>query len=267
MGFFSTLLSRDHGEAPARPDHVAYALSHVSFAYDDGHVGLHDVTVTLGQRRIAVIGLNGSGKTTLLKLLDGSLAPTAGSVTLTAGDERLTPAGRKDRKRAGRLVGCVRREEIPESFYRSDSIAKALDEHMRARHIADSERQARIGSLLAQLDLSLWRDRPADALDSEHRHLLAVGAALCLDPVVLVADEPTKGLDEVGTAHVARALFALDRQVVFATHDTAMITRPEYAIDRTIVLDEGRIIFDGAPADAVAAYTETIRDKRRRMTA
>lgn len=49
---------------------------------------------------------------------------------------------------------------------------------------------------------------------------------------MIVADEPTKGLDEVASAHVAKALFSYDKQVVFATHDTELITRAEYAIDR-----------------------------------
>ena len=76
-----------------------------------------------------------------------------------------------------------------------------------------------------------------------------------------MADEPTTGLDEIGTAHVARALFGYNKQVVFATHDTEMIVRPEYAIDRTLVLDDHRIVFDGAPADAVAFYNELVRAK------
>ena len=63
---------------------------------------------------------------------------------------------------------------------------------------------------------------------------------------------------------MARALFALDRQVVFATHDTDMITRPEYAIDRALLLDGGRIVFDGSPQDAVTAYTDLIRRLRDR---
>ncbi|WP_052401091.1 ATP-binding cassette domain-containing protein [Bifidobacterium porcinum] len=262
MGIFSGLFSR-RDDTP-RPDHVTFTLAQASYTYEDGNTGLHDTTLTLDTRRTAVIGLNGSGKTTLLKLLDGSLAPTSGSITICADEHTLHPGSRKDRKRVEQLIGCVRREEIPNSFYRSENIAKALDAHMQARHIADAERQARIGSLLAQLDLSVWRDRPADALDSEHRHLLAIAAALCLDPAVLVADEPTKGLDEIGTAHVARALFALDRQVVFATHDTDMITRPEYAIDRALLLDGGRIVFDGSPQDAVTAYTDLIRRLRDR---
>lgn len=263
MGMFSGLFAR-RVDIP-RPDHVTFTLAHAAYTYEDGHTGLRDTTLTLDTRRTAIIGLNGSGKTTLLKLLDGSLSPTSGSLIITAGDKILEPGSRKERKSIERLVGCVRREEIPNSFYRSDSIAKALDAHMQARHVADSERQTRIGTLLAELDLSAWRDRPADALDSEHRHLLAIAAALCLDPPVLVADEPTKGLDEIGTAHVARALFALDRQVVFATHDTDMITRPEYAIDRTLLLQDGSIVFDGSARDAVAAYADMIRSMRERV--
>ena len=60
---------------------------------------------------------------------------------------------------------------------------------------------------------------------------------------------------------MAKALFGYNKQVVFATHDTEMIVRPEYAIDRTLVLDDHRIVFDGAPADAVAFYNDLVRAK------
>lgn len=101
--------------------------------------------------------------------------------------------------------------------------------------------------------------QPASALDSEKRHLLAIASALSFSPAAIVADEPTKGLDEIGSAHVARALFGYDKQVVFATHDVEMLTRPVYAIDRVLVLDEHRIVFDGAPAEAAAYYNDLIR--------
>ena len=54
-------------------------------------------------------------------------------------------------------------------------------------------------------------------------------------------------MDEIGAAHVAKALFSYNKQVIFATHDTDMIRRPEYAIDRVLVLDEHAVAFDGAP--------------------
>ena len=49
--------------------------------------------------------------------------------------------------------------------------------------------------------------------------------------------------------------------MIFATHDTDMIRRPEYAIDRTLVLDDHRIVFDGTPQDAVSFYEDLIRGK------
>jgi biotin transport system ATP-binding protein len=98
-------------------------------------------------------------------------------------------------------------------------------------------------------------------LDSEKRHLLAIASALSFSPAAIVADEPTKGLDEVASAHVAKALFSYDKQVVFATHDTELITRAEYAIDRTLVVDDHQVVFDGGPHEAVAFYTDLIRAK------
>ncbi len=68
---------------------------------------------------MAVIGLNGAGKSTLLGLLDGSLKANAGTVTIAGGEERLDPALKKDAKRIDNLVGKVRREEIPNSFYQA----------------------------------------------------------------------------------------------------------------------------------------------------
>ena len=108
----------------------------------------------------------------------------------------------------------------------------------------ESERQAIIGNLFAHFDLASVAREPASALDSEKRHLLAIAAALSFSPAAIVADEPTKGLDEVASARVAKALFSYDKQVVFATHDTDLIVRPEYAIDRVLVVDDHRVVFE-----------------------
>ena len=125
----------------------------------------------------------------------------------------------------------------------------------------ESERHARIGNLFAHFDLAQVSKAKASELDSEKRHLLAIAAALSFEPSAIVADEPSKGLDEIGAAHVAKALFSYNKQVIFATHDTDMIRRPEYAIDRVLVLDEHAVAFDGAPAEAVAFYEDLIRRK------
>ncbi|NMM99912.1 ABC transporter ATP-binding protein [Bifidobacterium sp. DSM 109958] len=258
---------RGGGDDVARhPNGATFTLEGAGYVYDDGGTGLLTATlrITPDDRRVAVIGLNGSGKTTLLQLLDGTLVPTRGSATVAAGDERLDPASKRDAKRIGQLVGRVRREEIPNAFYQAKDIGEALTQTLRKRKVDEGTCNAIVGNLLAHFRLADSARRNASELDSEKRHLLAIAAALVCNPSAVVADEPTKGLDEVGTAHVAAALFGYDRQVVFATHDTAMLTRPEYAIGRVLVLDDHRIAFDGAPGDAVAFYDDLIR---RRMAA
>ena len=125
----------------------------------------------------------------------------------------------------------------------------------------ESERHSHIVNLFPHFDLAQVSKAKASELDSEKRHLLAIAAALSFEPSAIVADEPSKGLDEIGAAHVAKALFSYNKQVIFATHDTDMIRRPEYAIDRVLVLDEHAVAFDGAPAEAVAFYEDLIRRK------
>ena len=128
----------------------------------------------------------------------------------------------------------------------------------------ESERLAIVGNLFAHFGLSTVARQSASSLNSEQRHLLAIASALSFSPAAIVADEPTKGLDEIGSAHVAKALFGYNKQVIFATHDVDMITRPQYAIDRALVVDDHAVVFDGEPAAAAAFYEDLIRSKAAR---
>ena len=233
-----------------RPASLTFTLDQAGHTYDDGHVGLAPTDITISELRVAVIGLNGAGKSTLLGLLDGSLKANAGTVTIAGGEKRIES-----------MIGRVRREEIPNSFYQAANISEAVSEALKKHKVPESERHARIGNLFAHFDLAQVSKAKASELDSEKRHLLAIAAALSFEPSAIVADEPSKGLDEIGAAHVAKALFSYNKQVIFATHDTDMIRRPEYAIDRVLVLDEHAVAFDGAPAEAVAFYEDLIRRK------
>ena len=111
-----------------RPASLTFTLDQAGHTYDDGHVGLAPTDITISELRVAVIGLNGAGKSTLLGLLDGSLKANAGTVTIAGGEERLDPAVKKDAKRIDNLVGKVRREEIPNSFYQAANISEAVSE-------------------------------------------------------------------------------------------------------------------------------------------
>ena len=223
MGFFDSLFA---GKRSTPASSVTFHLDQAAHMYEDGNIGLEATTldITPDSKRVAVIGLNGAGKTTLLKLLDGALAATSGTVRIEADGTAYDPAVKRDLKHVEDLVGRVRREEIPNAYYKAASIREAIDLPLK-------------------------------------KHLLAIAAALSFSPAAIVADEPTKGLDEVASARVAKALFSYDKQVVFATHDTDLIVRPEYAIGRVLVVDDHRVVFDGVPREAVDFYTDLVRSK------
>ena len=163
MGFFDSLFSSKRPEAT---HDVTFTLDQAGHTYEDGNVGLEptSLTITPESKRVAVIGLNGSGKTTLLQLLDGALSATSGSVRIDANGAAYDPS----------VIGRVRREEIPNSYYKADSIREAIDEPLKKHKVPESERQAIIGNLFAHFDLAAVAREPASALDSEKRHLLAI---------------------------------------------------------------------------------------------
>jgi biotin transport system ATP-binding protein len=88
------------------------------------------------------------------------------------------------------------------------------------------------------------------ALSGGQRQLLALAGVLAVEPTIIVADEPTTLLDLRWRAHVDALLAALDQQVIEVTHDLDAASRAE----RVIVMDGGRVVADGKPRAAVAAY-------------
>ena len=164
MGLFDSLFGKDE----ALPSQVTFTLDQAGHTYEDGSVGLlpTSLTITPDARRVAVIGLNGAGKPTLLKLLDGAFAATSGSVSITAGETALSPAVKRDLKRIEDIVGRVRREEIPDSYYRAATIREAIEQPLKKHKVPESERLAIVGNLFAQFGLSTVARQSASSLNS-----------------------------------------------------------------------------------------------------
>lgn len=271
MGLFGWFGHKEP-DLDVRPKSVAFTLRNAGLVYEDGRVGLKPTDLVISERRVAVIGLNGAGKSTLLQVLDGSHVVTEGSMTVTeaileqadgavAETRTLDPAVKSGSKQLKDIIGIVRREEIPESYYQAENISEAVAAPLKKRRIPEGVRHETVGALFAHFGLTAYARHQAASLDSEKRHLLAIVGALATAPAVIVADEPTKGLDERSTATVAKALFGYDKQVIFATHDLSLISNPAYRIDRVLVMDEQIVAFDGGPKEALAFYDALIRRK------
>jgi ABC-2 type transport system ATP-binding protein len=179
-----------------------------------------------GGETVALVGPNGAGKSTLLALLAGALAPSQGRV------ERSDGVG----------VGWV-----PQRPALYDRLTARENLELFARLEGARDSPARAGELIRRFDLP--DDRPAAAMSVGNRQRLNVALALLGDPRVLLLDEPTASLDPGQRRRLWEIVGALrdaGGAVAFATQNLEELDR--YA-DRVVVLQRGRVTFDGPTPD------------------
>lgn len=216
-------------------------LRSVSHRYGERWV-LRDVDLELAERRVGVVGANGSGKSTLARLLNGLVVPTGGRVLVDGLDTR------KDGPAIRRRVGFVFTD--PDAQIVMPTVVEDVAFSLRRSGLSKAEVRSRAMAALERFGLAGHADHPAHLLSGGQKQLLAFTAVLVTDPDVLVCDEPTTLLDARNAARVTALLAALPQQVVLVTHHLEQLD----GFDRVVVVDEGRVVADGAPAEALAAY-------------
>jgi ABC-2 type transport system ATP-binding protein len=201
----------------------------------------------------AVVGADGAGKTTLLRCIAGALAPAAGTVR------------RPDARHIGYLPSGT-------GVYVDLSVAENLRFRSAAYEIPAPAARRHIGEYLERTGLTAAQDRLAGQLSGGMLRKLGVVAALLPQPDLLVLDEPTTGVDPVSRADLwwlIASAAAAGAAVLMSTTYTDEAARAA----RALVLDEGRPLAEGTPAEIVAAIPGTIavlaerpaaEDERRR---
>ena len=209
----------------------------------DGDVAvLGSTTLTLTEQRIALVGANGSGKSTLARLLNGLVTATTGQV-LVDGIDVATDGAAVRRKVAFCFTDPAAQLVMP-------TVVEDVALSLRRHHKDKQQRRTAALRVLEQYGLAELADRSVHSLSGGQRQLLAVAGVLATDPDVLVADEPTTLLDLRNTRAIGDLLFALPQQLVLVTHDLDLALRCE----RALLVEEGRIVADGAPAEVVDSY-------------
>ncbi|MGZ4602715.1 MAG: energy-coupling factor ABC transporter ATP-binding protein [Kineosporiaceae bacterium] len=209
-------------------------------------VVLADVDVVLVERRIGIVGANGSGKSTLARLLNGLVVPTRGRVLVDGLDTARQGAAVR------RRVGFVFTD--PDAQIVMPTVAEDVAFSLRRSGLGRAERAARVADVLARFGLDDHADHPAHLLSGGQKQLLALAAVLVTEPSVLVCDEPTTLLDARNARRVADLLAGLPQQVLLVTHHLHQLA----GYDRVLVVDAGRIVADGPPPTALAAYDDLL---------
>lgn len=232
----------DDGTAPdGPPDGIVF--ERVTHSFGERQV-LRNVSLTLSERRIGVLGANGSGKSTLARMVNGLVLPDDGAVRVRGLDTR------RSARKVRRNVGFVFTD--PDRQILMPTVAEDIELSLSRHGLSRTERTDRTRRVLERFGLAGHADHPAHLLSGGQKQLLALAAVLVTEPHIVVADEPTTLLD-LRNARMLRAVFAtLDTQLIVVTHDLELIDD----FDRVIVLDEGQVIADDVPSVALAAYRE-----------
>ena len=228
------------------------AFRDVDFWIGDNHI-LRDVSFTVPQGETKVIlGPSGSGKSTILRLLLGLVKPDGGSILVDGEDITRVPESRLQELR--RRMGMVFQQgALFDSMTVGENVGYALLEH--ADHSEEEVEEAVRAHLeIVGLDPALI-DRMPDQLSGGMQRRVAIARALAVqDPEFLLYDEPTTGLDPQSAERITDLIVRLRderrKTSIMVTHDIADAFK---VANRITVLNEGRVVFEGAPPDLVAS--------------
>ena len=224
---------------------------------------LDHVTLTLGARAVlrdvstqfvpgmvvALVGPNGAGKTSLLKILAGLLAPSAGTVTIEG--RPITQMSPTEIAATLAYLPQSRHIHWPMSVRAIVALGR-LPHQMRGTTTADRDADS-IAGAMAALAITAFADRPALTLSGGEQARVLMARALAQEPKLLIADEPTDGLDiahQLTAMQVLRARAAQGGTTIVALHDLGLAAR---FADRIILLSDGQMVAAGVPAEVLTA--------------
>jgi ABC-type cobalamin/Fe3+-siderophores transport system ATPase subunit len=233
---------------------VSLILEELSFRYpSSAEKALDRVSLHLsGGEVVALAGPNGCGKTTLLRAACGLLEPLAGRVRISGVSgsvHRLPP------ERRARWIGVVpQMEKLPPGFTAAEAVMLGrISFHGWFGRESDSDREA-VRSALSAVGLEGTDDRFVETLSGGGQQRVMIARALAQEAPILLMDEPTAHLDvrhQLETLTLLRSLARnSDRAVLIVLHDLNLVSR---FADRVALLDRGRLILCGSPAEVLTA--------------
>jgi osmoprotectant transport system ATP-binding protein len=228
----------------------------VGFRLPDGRPLLADLSLTVAEgETLALIGRSGSGTTTALKLVNALLLPTDGEVHVGG-----TPTTAWDPIRLRRRTGWVIQDV---GLFPHLSVRRNVGVVPELEGWPEERVAARVDDLLALVGLPAadFGDRYPHQLSGGQRQRVGVARALAVDPPLVLLDEPFGALDPITRRELQKEFRALQgrlhKTAVFVTHD---LREAALVADRLALLDGGRLLAIGTPAELAASARPEVRD-------
>ena len=236
---------------------MLFELDRLTYRYE-GVTAVDDLSLAIQEgSRVALLGANGSGKSTLLRLLDGLIFGQSGAILFRG--EELCEEHLLDDAFAlpfRRTVGMVFQNPDVQLFNPTvfDEVAFGpLQLRWPKNDIRD-----RVGEILDRLRIGHLKNRIPQRLSGGEKKRVALASVLVLDPAVLLLDEPTAALDPRSQSEVIDLMVEWgggSKSVITATHDLGDL---EDIADHCYVLDSGKLVAEGSPAD-ILVNTDLLR--------
>ena len=198
-----------------------------------------DITLNIKQgEMVGYIGENGAGKSTTIKMLTGILTPTAGTVTVNG----MNP--HKQREEFVRTIGVVFGQRS--QLWWDIAVQESFRLLKKVYRVSDKDYKEHMGYVIDTLEIAPLLDKPVRKLSLGQRMRCELAAALLHNPTLLFLDEPTIGLDVLVKAKIRKFLHEINEAykttILLTTHD---LTDIEALCERVVLIDEGKIVYDG----------------------
>lgn len=234
-------------------------FENVSFAYTEAPV-LRDVSFHVAPgETVVMLGASGSGKSTILKLASGLVHAQSGRIWINGRD--MTDASEDEWRELRTKIGYVfQGGALFDSMTVGENIGFALLEHTD-KSLDEIEKVARETLRFLNLSEEIIDDLP-DALSGGMQRRVAIGRAVAaVDPLIMLYDEPTTGLDPISTKSITELILKLQSvKKVSSIVVTHQIADAFDVTDHFVVLHDGQMAFDGAGVELLKSQQEDVRE-------
>ena len=237
---------------------MSIRVEHISYIYGKGSpfekTALDDVDLTIEKGEfIGIIGHTGSGKSTLIQHLNGLIHPTCGKVTIDGVDLAEKSKAAVAKRHSVGMVFQYPEHQLFETEVLTDVCFGPKNLGFTKE---EAEEKAKAALRMVGMGEEYDKSSPFELSGGQNRRV-AIAGVLAMDPVVLILDEPTAGLDPRGRDEVLDQVSALQRSrgitVILVSHSMEDVAK---YVDRLIVMNQGEVRFDGRPVDVFHHYKE-----------
>jgi cobalt/nickel transport system ATP-binding protein len=216
--------------------HHTIEVEKLSYAYPDGHVALREASLIVAPgEKVALVGPNGAGKSTLMLHLNGILQGQ-GSVRVCGLD-----VIDKNLGKVRAAVGLVFQNPDDQLF--SPTVFDDVAFGPIYQGLREAEVRERVDRALAAVHMRNYAKRVSHHLSVGEKKRIAIATVLSMNPEILVLDEPSAGLDPRARRTLINQLRELPQTMLVSTHDLRLV---QELFPRTVIMDNGRIVADGA---------------------